>query len=81
MIDSIKTIKFKTLKEWFPPSVPDIAIDLVCKLLQFNPSKRLTAVEALKHPYLLEFQNKKEETNAAYPIKPPINDNKKLSLK
>lgn len=59
MIDSIKTIKFKSLKEWFNPSVPEAAVDLVTKLLQFNPSKRITAVEALKHPYLSEFQNKK----------------------
>lgn len=59
MIDSIKTIKFKTLKEWFNPTVSETAIDLVLKLLQFNPSKRITAVEALKHPYLAEFQNKK----------------------
>lgn len=81
MIDSIKTIRFKTLKEWFGPTVPDQAVDLVTKLLQFNPSKRLTASEALRHPYLADFANKKEEITSPTVIRPPINDNKKLSLK
>ena len=81
MIDSIKNIKFKSIKEWFGPSVPEAAIDLVAKLLHFNPSKRLSAAEALKHPYLADFQNRKEEIVSPNPIRPPLSDNKKLSLK
>jgi hypothetical protein len=34
---------------------PSDAIDLMKKLLMFNPSKRLTVDEALQHPYLAQF--------------------------
>lgn len=43
MIDSIKSIKVKPLKEWFNNLVPEDAVDLISKLLEFNPHKRLTA--------------------------------------
>jgi len=32
--------------------VSDLAKDLICKLLVVDPSKRLTASDALKHPWL-----------------------------
>ena len=31
---------------------PEDAIDLLKKLVQFNPDKRLTAEECLRHPYV-----------------------------
>jgi len=43
MIDSIKAIRQKPLKEFFNSSVPEDAIDLTSKLLEFNPHKRITA--------------------------------------
>lgn len=33
------------------PKVAPLALDLLEKLLQFDPSKRLTCEEALQHPY------------------------------
>lgn len=41
----------KPLKEVLA-GAPSDAIDLVEKLLVFSPDKRLTAEEALKHPYV-----------------------------
>ena len=35
--------------------VPADALDLLHGLLQFNPDKRLTAEQALKHPYVKRF--------------------------
>ena len=32
--------------------VPDDAVDLLNKLLQFNPDKRISADQTLKHPYV-----------------------------
>jgi len=37
------------------PNASQSAIDLLRRLLQFNPTKRLTVAEALAHPYLAEF--------------------------
>jgi mitogen-activated protein kinase 1/3 len=35
----------------FPHANP-LALDMLEKLLAFNPTKRITVEEALKHPYL-----------------------------
>jgi len=40
-----------SLKELLQHAPPD-GIDLVCKLLVFNPHKRLTAAQALEHSYV-----------------------------
>jgi serine/threonine protein kinase len=40
------------------------AIDLVTKLLQFDPNDRLTASQALEHPYVAEFRDEESETTA-----------------
>ncbi|XP_049789084.1 mitogen-activated protein kinase 15-like isoform X2 [Schistocerca nitens] len=42
----------KSLRELLSNSSPD-AVDLVCRLVVFNPDKRLTAEQALEHPYVL----------------------------
>lgn len=39
----------KSLREIFPKATPE-ALDLIRKLLVFNPEKRVTVFEALKHP-------------------------------
>uniref|UniRef100_A0A8C9EGA0 Mitogen-activated protein kinase 15 n=1 Tax=Pavo cristatus TaxID=9049 RepID=A0A8C9EGA0_PAVCR len=41
-----------TFEEILPSSTPLPALDLLKKLLVFNPDKRLTAEEALQHPYV-----------------------------
>lgn len=52
MINSLNQLKTKSVREWFKPETPKEAIDLICKMLNFNPSKRPTAFQILKHPYL-----------------------------
>lgn len=65
------------LRDMFPDA-PDEALDLMQKLLQFNPQKRLTAEEALRHPYVAHFHNPEDEPVAAGPITIPVDDNKKV---
>ena len=47
------------------------------RLLQFNPSKRLSAEDALRHPYVAQFHAAHEEPSAKGVITIPINDNTK----
>lgn len=44
-----------------------LAIDLLEKLMVFDPSKRLTTKEALKHPYLSSYHDPLDE-----PVTSPI---------
>jgi len=46
MIESLPATKVKKLKDIFP-SASEEALDMLKKLLIFNPSKRLSAEEAL----------------------------------
>lgn len=46
----------RSLKDLLP-EVPEKALDLISNLIVFNPNHRLTAVEALEHPYVAEYIN------------------------
>ena len=45
------------LKEFIAPNVAPEAFDLIGKMLEFNPTKRITVEEALRHPYLADFHD------------------------
>ena len=55
----------------FPDVKNDKALDLLRKLLVFNPAKRLTTEEALKHPYL-EALHCPEDEPVGKPIPPQV---------
>ncbi|KAF8329521.1 kinase-like domain-containing protein, partial [Cantharellus anzutake] len=59
----IRNLPFKKLKPWseiFPNSDPD-AVDLLSKLLTFDPSQRLTVNQALEHPFLAAYHDLDDE--------------------
>lgn len=62
------------------PNAPSDGIDLLKKLLQFNPEKRLTAEQALSHPYVARFHNPEEEPSMDYDVIPALNDDVQLSV-
>lgn len=43
MIEQVGPVKSRPFSEWFKAGTPKEAIDLVVKMLQFNPAKRPTA--------------------------------------
>jgi len=43
------------------PKASEQALDMLDKLLQFNPKKRLTPEEALAHPYMAELHDPEDE--------------------
>lgn len=69
----------RSLEDVIPNAPPD-GIDLLKKLLQFNPDKRLTAEQALKHPFVARFHNPEEEPSMDYDVIPALNDDVQLSV-
>jgi serine/threonine protein kinase len=67
----IKALPWSTapnLMKMFPGASPD-AVDLLSKMLQFDPRKRITVEEALAHPWLAELHNIEQEPTAAAAFK------------
>jgi mitogen-activated protein kinase 1/3 len=44
--------------------VNPLAIDILSKMLVFNPARRFTVEEALRHPYLSEYYDSEDEEDA-----------------
>ena len=80
MLESLPPSKNRRLRDVFPTASDD-AIDLIKKLLVFNPHKRLTAEQALKHKYVAQFHNPDDEPNCTKKIQIPIDDNQKFSIR
>lgn len=55
----------------------DDALDLLANLVTFDPRKRMTAAEALGHPY---FKNAPKPSEASRLPKPPIRAHNPLKL-
>jgi hypothetical protein len=60
-----------------PTPPPSRACAALC---QFNPTKRITAAEALAHPYVAQFHVPEDEPSCSRVITIPINDNCKYSI-
>lgn len=75
----MKTLKYYPKKDFrtlFPNANPlglftfvlnhnnSIALDLLSKMLVFDPLKRITVEEALQHPYLAKLHDKDDEPTA-----------------
>ena len=78
MLESIPAAASKPIEEMFPKASPE-AIDFMRQCLWFNPSKRFTIEQALKHPYVVQFHNEAEEPVAVAPMKIVVDDNTKYT--
>eukprot|EP00930_Biecheleria_cincta_P015467 TRINITY_DN128_c0_g1_i1.p1 TRINITY_DN128_c0_g1~~TRINITY_DN128_c0_g1_i1.p1 ORF type:complete len:423 (-),score=96.99 TRINITY_DN128_c0_g1_i1:291-1559(-) len=80
MLESVPFSKQKHLAEIFPSASPD-AHDLIRRCLQFNPTKRISAKDALPHPFVVQFHNPDDEFDCGRTIRIAIDDNTKLTVK
>jgi mitogen-activated protein kinase 15 len=82
MLDTITVTKTRSLKSLYPKA-DSVELDMLQKLLLFNPDKRMTIEEALEHPYVSEFHEQYKETEISCDkvIKIPIDDNVKYTVK
>src|SRR3954462_12460248 len=62
----IRSLPFKKKIPWKAmfPKTSDLALDLLEKLLSFNPVKRISVEEALRHPYLEPYHDPEDEPEA-----------------
>ncbi|KAJ1617860.1 mitogenactivated protein kinase putative [Pavlovales sp. CCMP2436] len=77
MLQSLPHVRKKNLSTMFNASAD--AIDLMSRLLEFNPAKRISAQGALEHPYLAQFYTR-EEASAPHPVSISIDDNVKYTV-
>merc|ERR1719296_148994 len=79
MLESLSATQPRPLNEMFPTASYE-ALDLMRICMQFNPDRRLSAKEALRHPYVVQFHNPEDEYDCERPIRIPIDDNTKLTV-
>lgn len=79
MLESLPPKKPRSLTSVFPKASPD-TIDLLTRLLQFSPAKRISADAALSHPYVAQFHNPQDEPVCRRIVSIPIDDNTKFTL-
>uniref|UniRef100_A0A8B9G8Q4 Mitogen-activated protein kinase 15 n=1 Tax=Amazona collaria TaxID=241587 RepID=A0A8B9G8Q4_9PSIT len=80
VINCISSRQRVTFEEILPSSTPLPALDLLKKLLVFNPDKRLTAEEALQHPYVKRFHCPAREPSLGHDVVLPLGDDIQLSV-
>ncbi|OXU27834.1 hypothetical protein TSAR_011710 [Trichomalopsis sarcophagae] len=79
LLEKAPTSPHRSLEELLP-NVSREALDLINNLIVFNPNYRLTAVEALEHPYVASFHARGNEPARGSSVVPFLRDDVQLSV-
>lgn len=79
MLESLSVSRPRPLNEMFPSASAE-ALDLLRQCMHFNPTKRVSAHDGLRHPYVVQFHNPDDEFDSDRPFHIPIDDNTKLTV-
>jgi mitogen-activated protein kinase 15 len=78
MLDGLPAVRPRRLSDVFPKA-DDVALDFIGRCLIFNPNRRMTVEEALKHKYVDQFHSPADEPRCPRVIKIQIDDNVKYT--
>eukprot|EP00299_Pterocystis_sp_00344_P007182 c2203_g1_i2.p1 GENE.c2203_g1_i2~~c2203_g1_i2.p1 ORF type:complete len:819 (-),score=206.63 c2203_g1_i2:135-2591(-) len=78
IMESVTPKQAITFKQMFPTASAE-CLDLLIRLLTFDPTKRLTVFEAIEHPFVAKFHNNDTEPISATHLFLDLDDNKRLS--
>jgi len=79
MLENLPETEPRELSDLFA-NADEATLDLLRKLLMFSPDRRITAEEALEHPYLSQFHVPEEEPSFGGVVQVPLDDNEKMSV-
>ena len=72
---NLPSTKVVPLSKQFPNAPPE-CIDLLSKMLQIHPKKRITVEEALKHPFMAQLHTEEDEPVCEHPFDYSFEDEK-----
>ena len=78
-LKSLKQRPKKNLKTKFPGSSDD-ALDLLDKMLKFDPNKRITVNQALNHPFFSDVKDPKKEVEADFNLEFEFEKDENLTM-
>ena len=79
LLSNLSDFPSKNFEETFADTDPNAA-DFIRQLLHFNPEKRMSARQALRHPYIKPFRNREEEKMCSAPMLIPLSDDTKYTV-
>lgn len=80
MLDGLPAVRSRRLADVFPRASDD-ALDFIKRCLVFNPTKRMTVEDALRHPYVRSFHSAEDEPRCPRIIRLPVSDDVKYTAK
>ncbi|VUZ43403.1 unnamed protein product [Hymenolepis diminuta] len=80
ILDQPTTVSRRRLEDVITTVPESSALDLIQHFLHLNPNKRLTAAQALEHPYVAQFRDPSGEIEMDHVVIPPLNDSVKLDI-